>query len=109
MASIVHNGPATVAGSALSNEMPQQGPRMLAMSTGAFMVSFAALTIFSIIGLQIQKDHGLSETQLGLLLATPILTVSVLRILLGILCDLPALIILPLKPVQACACQEPGQ
>jgi MFS transporter, NNP family, nitrate/nitrite transporter len=76
-----------MAGSALPNEMPQQAPRMLAMSTSAFMVSFAAWTIFSIIGLQIQMEHGLSETQLGLLLATPILTGSVSRIFLGILCE----------------------
>ncbi len=49
-----------MAGSALPTEMPPQAPRMLAMSTSAFMVSFAAWTIFSIIGLQIQKEHGLS-------------------------------------------------
>ena len=76
-----------MARSALPNEMPTKAPRMLAMSTSAFTVSFAAWTIFSIIGLQLQKEHGLSETQLGLLLATPILTGSVSRIFLGILCE----------------------
>ena len=76
-----------MAGTALPDQMPPKAPRMLAASTSAFMVSFAAWTIFSIIGLQIQKEHGLSETQLGLLLATPILTGSVSRIFLGILCE----------------------
>ncbi len=76
-----------MAASALPPETPHQANRMLTMSTTAFTISFAAWTIFSIIGLQIQQEHGLSETQLGLLLATPILTGSVSRIFLGIACE----------------------
>ena len=57
------------------------------MSTVAFTVCFAVWTIFSIIGVQIKKDLGLSETQFGLLVGTPILTGSLIRLLLGIWTD----------------------
>ncbi len=61
---------------------------MLGMSTLAFTLCFAVWTIFSIIGLAIKQDLGLSETQFGILLATPILTGSLSHILLGIWADL---------------------
>ncbi|QIL20314.1 nitrate/nitrite transporter [Thermomonas sp. HDW16] len=53
-------------------------------STFAFTVCFAVWTIFSIIGIQIKKDLGLSDTQFGLLAATPILTGSLSRLFLGV-------------------------
>jgi NNP family nitrate/nitrite transporter-like MFS transporter len=59
----------------------------LAMSTTAFTVCFAVWTIFSIIGVQIKKDLGLSDTQFGLLVGTPILTGSLIRLALGIWTD----------------------
>ena len=58
--------------------------RALWLSTFAFTVCFAIWTIFSIIGIQIKKDLGLSDTQFGLLAATPILTGSLIRLFLGI-------------------------
>ena len=58
--------------------------RMLALSTLAFTVCFAVWTIFSIIGVKIKQELGLSETEFGLLVATPILTGSVSRIFLGV-------------------------
>jgi NNP family nitrate/nitrite transporter-like MFS transporter len=58
--------------------------RALGLSTLAFTVCFAVWTIFSIIGVQIKEDLGLSETQFGILVATPILTGSLSRIFLGI-------------------------
>jgi len=58
--------------------------RALALSTLAFTVCFAVWTIFSIIGIKIKQDLGLSETQFGLLVATPILSGSISRIFLGI-------------------------
>lgn len=58
--------------------------RALGMSTLAFTVCFAVWTIFSIIGVKIQQDLGLNETQFGILVATPILTGSISRIFLGI-------------------------
>ena len=59
----------------------------LTMSTIAFTVCFAVWTIFSIIGVQIKKDLGLSDTQFGLLVGTPILTGSLVRLALGIWTD----------------------
>jgi NNP family nitrate/nitrite transporter-like MFS transporter len=66
----------------------QPGQRSaLWMSTLAFTVCFAVWTIFSIIGIQIKKDLGLNETQFGLLVGTPILTGSLIRLFLGIWTD----------------------
>jgi NNP family nitrate/nitrite transporter-like MFS transporter len=59
----------------------------LTMSTLSFTVCFAVWTIFSIIGVQIKKDLGLSDTEFGLLVGTPILTGSLIRLILGIWAD----------------------
>ena len=61
--------------------------RALAISTIAFTVCFAVWTIFSIIGVRIKQELGLSETQFGLLIGTPILTGSLVRIVLGVWTD----------------------
>jgi MFS transporter, NNP family, nitrate/nitrite transporter len=61
--------------------------RALWGSTFAFTICFAVWTIFSIIGIQIKKDLGLSETQFGLLVGTPILSGSLIRLALGIWTD----------------------
>jgi NNP family nitrate/nitrite transporter-like MFS transporter len=61
--------------------------RALWASTAAFTVCFAIWTIFSIIGVQIKKDLGLNDTQFGLLVGTPILTGSLIRLVLGIWTD----------------------
>ncbi|MFC3165547.1 nitrate/nitrite transporter [Ciceribacter thiooxidans] len=66
---------------------PQGQKTALAMSTVAFTVCFAVWTIFAIIGIQIRKDLNLSETQFGLLVGTPILTGSLVRVVLGIWTD----------------------
>ncbi|MGC9368894.1 MAG: MFS transporter [Paracoccaceae bacterium] len=58
--------------------------RALGLSTFAFTVCFAVWTIFSIIGVKIKGELGLSESQFGLLVATPVLTGSVSRIFLGV-------------------------
>jgi NNP family nitrate/nitrite transporter-like MFS transporter len=57
------------------------------MSTIAFTACFAVWTIFSIIGIQIQRNLGLNETEFGLLVGTPILTGSLIRLMLGIWTD----------------------
>jgi MFS transporter, NNP family, nitrate/nitrite transporter len=61
--------------------------RALWMSTIAFTVCFAVWTIFAIIGIQIKQNLGLNETQFGLLVGTPILTGSLVRLILGIWTD----------------------
>jgi NNP family nitrate/nitrite transporter-like MFS transporter len=64
---------------------PDNAPaRALWMSTIAFTVCFAVWTIFSIIGIRIKQELGLSETEFGLLVGTPILTGSLVRIVLGV-------------------------
>ncbi|MEI8395922.1 MAG: nitrate/nitrite transporter [Rhodospirillaceae bacterium] len=64
-----------------------QRVRMLSASTVAFTVCFAVWTIFSIIGVQIKRDLGLNDTQFGLLVGTPILTGSLVRLTLGLWTD----------------------
>lgn len=64
-----------------------QQRRALVSSTLAFTVCFAVWTIFSIIGIQIKQNLGLNETQFGLLIGTPILTGSLIRLVLGIWTD----------------------
>jgi NNP family nitrate/nitrite transporter-like MFS transporter len=61
--------------------------RILWTSTVAFTASFAVWTIFSILGLRLKDELGLSETQFGLLIGTPILTGSLARVILGIWAD----------------------
>jgi NNP family nitrate/nitrite transporter-like MFS transporter len=60
---------------------------VLAMNTMAFTVNFAIWTMFSIIGIRIKSELGLNETEFGLLVATPILTGSLVRLPLGVLTD----------------------
>ncbi len=64
-----------------------QQNKILGMSTLAFTVCFAVWTIFSIIGVRIKQELGLSDTEFGLLAGTPILTGSLSRIFLGIWTD----------------------
>ena len=58
--------------------------RALWLSTVAFTICFAVWTVFSIIGIRIKEQLGLSETEFGLLIGTPILTGSLVRIVLGV-------------------------
>ena len=60
---------------------------VLTMNTLAFTVNFAIWTMFSIIGIRIKGELGLNETEFGLLVATPILTGSLVRLPLGVLTD----------------------
>ena len=60
---------------------------VLTMNTVAFACNFAVWTMFSVIGIKIKGELGLSETEFGLLIATPILTGSLVRLPLGILTD----------------------
>ncbi|WP_230390735.1 nitrate/nitrite transporter [Reinekea sp. G2M2-21] len=60
---------------------------VLTMNTLSFAMNFAVWTMFSIIGIKIKNELNLTETQFGLLVATPILTGSLTRLPLGILTD----------------------
>ena len=61
--------------------------RALTLSTVAFTICFAVWTIFAIIGLQIREILQLSDTQFGLLVGMPVLTGSLIRVVLGIWTD----------------------
>ncbi len=61
--------------------------QVLGLSTLAFAANFAVWTVFAVIGVKIKAELGLSETQFGILVATPILTGSLSRLPLGILTD----------------------
>ncbi|MBN8414360.1 MULTISPECIES: nitrate/nitrite transporter [Halomonas] len=65
----------------------RQQNQALGLATLAFTLCFAVWTLFSILGIQIKEDFGLSDTQLGLLMATPVLTGSISRLFLGVLTD----------------------
>jgi len=70
--------------------MPTQRQKQLSvltMNTLAFAVNFAIWTMFSVIGIRIKAQLNLSETEFGLLVATPILTGSLIRLPLGLLTD----------------------
>ena len=58
--------------------------KALWLSTFSFTLCFAVWTIFSIIGISIKDELGLSESQFGLLIATPVLTGSIVRLILGV-------------------------
>jgi len=77
--------PTTTSAGNLPSEADQR--RALWLSTIAFTVCFAVWTIFAIIGVQIKNDLGLTDTQFGLLVGTPILTGSLIRLVLGIWAD----------------------
>lgn len=72
----------------MTSPLPQpDATRALSLSTLAFTVCFAVWTIFSIIGIQINQELGLSEAEFGLLVGTPVLTGSLVRLVLGIWTD----------------------
>lgn len=58
--------------------------KALWLSTVAFTICFAVWTIFAIIGIRIKQELGLTEAEFGLLVGTPVLTGSLIRIVLGI-------------------------
>ena len=64
-----------------------QQNRALGLSTFAFTICFAVWTIFAIIGIEIKSELGLNDTQFGLLVGTPILTGSLVRLFLGVWTD----------------------
>ncbi|QIG46708.1 MFS transporter [Nordella sp. HKS 07] len=64
------------------NSADQQ--KALWLSTVAFTLCFAVWTIFSIIGLSIRSELRLSEFEYGVLIAAPVLTGSLTRLILGV-------------------------
>lgn len=73
-----------MASTVVSGTDNSQRNQALSLSTIAFTACFAVWTIFSIIGVEIQRELSLTETQFGLLIGTPILTGSLIRLAVGI-------------------------
>src|SRR3974390_2541180 len=65
----------------------QNSNKALWLSTLSFTICFAVWTIFSIIGIRIKQELGLNETQFGLLVGIPILSGSLIRLILGVWTD----------------------
>lgn len=63
------------------------GPLALVLATAAFALCFAVWGLMAPLGPTFRQLYGLSGTQLGLLLAAPVLLGSVARIPLGMLTD----------------------
>ncbi len=60
---------------------------VVTMSTLAFIVCFAVWMMFAVVGIPIKETLALNETQFGLLVATPVLTGSLIRLPLGMWTD----------------------
>jgi MFS transporter, NNP family, nitrate/nitrite transporter len=56
-------------------------------STSAFTVCFMVWMMFAVIGIPIKQSLGLNETEFGVLVATPVLTGSLIRLPLGMWTD----------------------
>lgn len=61
--------------------------RILAVTTLGYIGCFAVWTIFAIIGIEIQRQYGLSDADFGLLVGMPFLSGSLMRVVLGVLAD----------------------
>ena len=65
----------------------RQALSVLIVSTLAFTICFMVWMMFGVIGIPIRKSLDLNSTQFGLLMATPVLTGSLVRVPLGIWTD----------------------
>ena len=61
--------------------------RVLVVTTLGYIGCFAVWKIFAIIGVEIQRQYGLSDTEFGLLLGAPFLSGSLMRVVLGVWAD----------------------
>lgn len=67
--------------------LSKQQISVVTLSTLAFTVCFAVWMMFAVIGIPIKKMLDLNETQFGLLIATPVLSGSLIRLPLGMWTD----------------------
>jgi len=67
--------------------LAQKQISVLTLSTTAFTACFAVWMMFAIIGIPIKNMLGLNETEFGILVATPVLTGSLIRLPLGMWTD----------------------
>ncbi len=67
--------------------VPRGAYKVLTSSTFAFTICFAVWMMFAVLGIPLKKELGLSDTEFGLLAATPVLSGSLVRVPLGIWTD----------------------
>lgn len=67
--------------------LSKQQISVVTSSTLAFTICFAVWMMFAVIGIPIKKTLGLNETEFGILIATPVLTGSLIRLPLGMWTD----------------------
>ena len=69
--------------------MPERtgSTRVLTLSTFAFTLMFAVWLMFGVLGIPIQKEFGISDSQLAWLSSVAILNGSIWRLFLGVLTD----------------------
>jgi NNP family nitrate/nitrite transporter-like MFS transporter len=67
--------------------MSKGSTRVLSLSTFAFTLMFAVWLMFGVLGIPIQKEFGLSDSQLAWLSSVAILNGSIWRLFLGVLTD----------------------
>jgi NNP family nitrate/nitrite transporter-like MFS transporter len=61
--------------------------RVLVVTTLGYIGCFAVWTIFAIVGIEIQRQYGLSDAEFGLLVGAPFLSGSLMRVVLGVWAD----------------------
>ena len=71
----------------MSSFEPKGNPRALFMATLAFLASFYAWSMLGPLGPSLQDKMNLSEVQLAVMIAVPVLMGSLMRIPLGVLSD----------------------
>lgn len=67
--------------------VPRGAYKVLSSSTFAFTICFAVWMMFAVLGIPLKKELGLSDTEFGLLAATPVLSGSLVRVPLGLWTD----------------------
>jgi len=75
------------AGGTSTAGVPPGGNRVLAMSTIAFTLLFAAWLMFGVLGVPIRQEFGLTDVQLSWLSAVAVLNGSLWRLPFGIMAD----------------------
>lgn len=87
MATVIKQGSTFPTGRAAQAGSGYRAISVLTANTVAFTVCFMVWMVFAVIGIPIKTALALNETQFGLLVATPVLTGSLIRLPLGMWTD----------------------
>ena len=74
-------------GSPLRNRNYRQAMKALLMATIVFAINFSVWTLYAVLIVHLEQALQLSGTQIGILLAAPIITGALLRLPVGVLCE----------------------